>query len=230
MNAHFHPSLAARPAELCQLVGNYSGKLPDGDWFAEEKIDGWRSIYVPAGNGRKKLLTRNGIPIEGVGHILHRLDAMEREAGCPMFFDGEFQVDGTLEATKQWCERDWKCGGEAGTFYLFDAMPLSLWQEGGTSTPWHARRKALEHLFDETGGLSGQSSWEWREGTRGKEPAGPHVVPLSWEYVTSHEDAMSIAQRVWSKDGEGIVLKKADAPYVRDRSNVWMKVKRAGVR
>lgn len=226
MNAHFHPSLTPRTPELCQLVGNYGGKLPEGDWFAEEKIDGWRAIYAPDADGRKKLLTRNGLSIEGAGHILHRLDAMERAAGYPMFFDGEFQVGGTLEATKQWCERDWKAGGEDGTFYLFDCMPLAAWREGGSDVPWYERRGFVEKLWVATGGVSGQSTWEWREGTRGKEPSCAHVVPLSWEYVTSHADAMDIATRVWSMGGEGIVIKKADAPYIRDRSNVWQKIKK----
>ena len=40
---------------------------------------------------------------------------MEEVAGEPLFFDAEFQVDGTLLATKAWCERGHKLGGSAGT-------------------------------------------------------------------------------------------------------------------
>lgn len=229
MSDHFHPSLSRKLPELCQLVGNYGGKLPDGDWFAEEKIDGWRAICVTGADGRKKLLSRNGVPLEGVGHILHRLEAMERAAGERMFFDGEFQVGGTLEATKQWCERDWKGGGEAGTFYLFDAVPERLWLTGGSDTPWYKRRKLADNLWNDTGGLSGEYRWEWREGTRGKEPAGPHVLPLSWEYVGEASDIAGIVRRVWSNGGEGVVIKRANSPYVRDRSNDWLKIKRPGV-
>lgn len=230
MNAHFHPALNRQPAELCQLVGSYRGALPDGDWFIQEKIDGFRCLSFAGKDGRRRLWTRNGIPIEGIGHIRHRLDQMEALAGEPLAFDGEFQVGGTLASTKAWCERDWKSGGEAGTLHLFDVQTQAEWESGGSDRPLYERLGMLQHLFDATGGLSEEPSWEWRAGTRGKEPDGPHVTILPWEYCASHADVMDFATRVWSNGGEGAVVKRADSGYVRDRSNEWLKVKRNGVR
>lgn len=66
----------------------------------EQKIDGWRALRFPGIDGKVRLWTRNGQTIEGAGHILHRLALMEQVAGEPMVFDGEFQLGGTLEATK----------------------------------------------------------------------------------------------------------------------------------
>lgn len=222
-----HPALAPRHAEICQLVGNYRGKLPSGDWAAALKVDGWRAVYCPLVQ-RKTLHTRNGIPIEGIGHILHKLEAMERHAGEPLIFDGEFQVGGTLAATKAWCEAGWKAGGEDGTYHLFDCLTLSEWLDGGSDRPWIERQRVMRQLYTAVEGLS--EEWEWRAGTKGKEPDGPHVTILSAEYVADHGEVMDLAQKVWDVDGEGLVLKRIDSPYRRNRSNDWLKVKKEGVR
>lgn len=226
MTAHFHPALIKLPSEICQLAGVYRGSLPDGDWYAQEKIDGWRCLYFVGKDGRKRLWTRNGVPIEGAGHIMHKLAMMEQIAGQDMFFDGEFQVGGTLASTKAWCERGWKGGGEAGTLHLFDCMTQAEWEQGGTERPLYERLSYLDRLYREM--EASPLSWEWRERTRGKEPQGPHITPLSWEYVATHADVMDMANRVWSRGGEGIVLKRADAGYTRARSNEWQKLKQKG--
>ena len=225
---HFHPALIRTAPELCQLVGNYAGALPNGDWFAMEKIDGWRCLYFAGKDGRKGLWTRNGIPIQGGGHIIHKLQLMEQISGESLFFDGEFVVGGTLASTKSWCERDWKGGGEAGTLHLFDCFTQAEWEQGGTERPLYERLRQLSDLYGQL--EASPLSWEWRERTRGKEPPGPHVTPLSWEYVATHADAMDMANRVWCRGGEGLVLKRAEAGYTRARSNEWLKVKKAGVR
>jgi hypothetical protein len=95
---------------------------------AEQKVDAFRALYLRNREGKPGLWTRNGYPIEGVGHILHQLAAMERIAGEPLMIDGEFCVgDGpdTLATTKAWCERDWKQGG--GTrFQWFNQAAFAL--------------------------------------------------------------------------------------------------------
>ncbi|MDS7278876.1 hypothetical protein NXG15_29670, partial [Klebsiella pneumoniae] len=90
--------------------------------------------------------TRQGRTIEGAGHILYRLSLMERAAGRPMVFDGEFQVGGSLAATKAWCEGGWRRGREAGTLHLFDCLPMADWRAGGDDTPLYARKARLQDL------------------------------------------------------------------------------------
>jgi ATP-dependent DNA ligase len=223
-----HPSLNPRWPQLVQLIGRYTGKLPEGQWVATEKIDGWRGAWFKGHDGTQRLWTRNGIPIEGIGHIAHRLQPMERVAGEPMMFDGEFQVGGTLAATKAWCQTGWKSSGEAGTLHLFDCQTQAEWERGGSDRPWLERQQELKRLFDATAPLPGQ--WEWREGTKGKEPDGPHVTLLPWEYVNGPADVAEAAYHVWMRGGEGLVINKTDAPYRRDRTNDKLKVKRHGER
>lgn len=210
--------------ELVQLAGTWDFlTVPAGGLIAETKVDGWRAVYLRDWEGKPGLFTRNGQPIEGVGHILYRLALMEACAGEAMVFDGEFQVGGCLSATKRWCERGWKTGGEAGTLYLFDAMPLSRWKQGGDDMPLYVRKARLVGMMraaDEH-----PLAWEWREGSRGKEPQEAAVELIADEWVKDAEEALSLARRVWAANLEGLVLKDAESPYQRKRAPYWMKVK-----
>lgn len=206
---------------LCQLAGDWRGKLPEGGAMAEPKIDGFRAMRFTGIDGKVRLWTRNGMPIEGVGHILWQLDAIERAAGEPMFFDGEFQVEGTLDATKRWCERGWKLGGEAGVYHLFDAIPLSCWQAGGDPTPLYQRKARLKAAFE----AATVDEWEWRPGSRGRDEGAIPVVLVEDQWLGSRADVVDEVRRVWADGGEGLVLKDSMAPYQRSRNGAWLKVK-----
>lgn len=213
-----------RPSELVQLASDFRGVMPSGGMMAERKWDGWRAARFPGLDGKNRLWTRGGFAIEGTGHILHALDRMERAAGEPLMFDGEFVVDGTLAATKRWCEAGWKLGGEAGVLHLFDAVPLSAWQRGEDPTPLYQRKARLGALMDAAAG----DEWEWREGSRGRdEGAPPPVLYVDDEWVATPAEAIALARRVWAAGGEGCMLKVAEAPYRRKRTQDWLKVKQA---
>lgn len=213
-----------RPSSLCQLAATWDGRtVPDGGCMVEQKIDGYRALYFRGRDGKPGLWTRGGFAIEGVGHILHRLALIEQAAGVPMCFDGEFVVGGTLSATKAWCERAWKQGGEAGTFHVFDALPDAEWQRGGTDTPLHVRKAALANMIRDAD--AAPLSWEWRAGTHGREPDAPTVVLVEDEWCADVGDVLDLADRVWSAGGEGIMLKDPYSPYQRNRNDAWRKVK-----
>jgi ATP-dependent DNA ligase len=216
------------PPELCQLVGAWDGRnLPDGA-VIETKHDGFRALYIRDWEGRPGLWTRGGIPIEGVGHILHELAAFERIAGEPLMIDGEFCVgDGpdTLATTKAWCEREWKFGGEAGTFYAFDCLSFEDWMRGGSSQPWWQRKQRLQALAlaVET---DAEHMWTWRPGSRGRDEGRQAVRVLPHREVWHVDEAIEMAGEMWAAGLEGCVVKDAFAPYVRARSNSWLKVGR----
>lgn len=215
---------ATRPRELCQLAGRWQGTIPDGGIVCEEKRDGWRALWFPGIDEKPRLWTRGGQPIEGTDHIAHWLGIMERVAGEPMMFDGEFQVDGTLTATKTWCERGWKAGGNAGKLYLFDAMPLADWQSGRCDTPWITRKARLTDIM--RAAEESPLSWEWAPGARGDTPGSVEIMDDVWLFTA--DDVRDEANRVWARGGEGLMLKDPAAPYVRARSDAWLKVKKDG--
>lgn len=206
--------------ELCQLLSDWTGSILPSGALIERKWDGWRALRFPGRSGEVNLWTRNGHAIHGVGHILARLERMEREAGEAMVFDGEFMVDDTLDATKRWCESGWKLGGEAGVLHLFDAVPLIAWRKGIDPTPLHERKARLKALIEATA----QPEWEWRAGSRGRDDADAvRFVEAEWAFSAS--DVVDAARQVWSVGGEGVVVKDADSPYRRGRNADWLKVK-----
>lgn len=209
---------------LCHLATDWRGDVPPGGYLVEEKIDGWRALYFRGYDGRPRLWTRNGQRIEGVDHILYRLGQLERGAGQPLFIDGEFQVGGSLEATKRWCERGWKLGGTAGLFHAFDIAPMVEWAKGGWDKPLHERKAWLEKLMRHAE-ADPSLSWDWAPGSHGawEDKSAVVLMPDSW--VSDAGDVLDEAQRVWARGGEGLMLKNAEAPYRRLRSDAWQKVK-----
>lgn len=214
-----------RPSQLCMLAGDWTGAMPPGGLMVEEKRDGFRALYFRGHDGQPGLWTRNGHPINGVDHILWRLHQLERAAGQPLFIDGEFQVDDSLAATKLWCESGWKRGGTAGTFHGFDCVPFVNWVKGGWEKPLHYRKAYLARQFDKVA-ADASLQWEWRPGSFGADEGATALTLIEDTWAFDAADVIDEARRVWARDGEGIMLKDAEAPYQRNRSNAWMKVKR----
>jgi ATP-dependent DNA ligase len=213
--------------QLCQLVGNFDGRTVPIGAVIETKHDGFRALFIRDWEGRAGLFTRNGMPIEGVGHILHELAAFERHAGEPLFIDGEFVVDGpdTLASTKRWCEAGYKLGGEAGTYHAFDCLSFADWQRGGTDTPWIERKERLQALA-----LSVKScpdhAWTWRAGSRGRDDGAEPVRVVPHRDVWHPDDVLEAAGEMWAAGLEGVVIKDMFAPYQRSRVRHWAKVGR----
>lgn len=216
---------AARPTSLCQLAGRWAGNVPQGGMSAEIKADGFRALWFAGLDGQARLWTRNGMPIEGTAHLAHRLAIMEHVAGEPFMFDGEYIVDGTLAATKRWCEAGWKLGGNAGTLHLFDAMPLSDWKRGRCDMRQIDRKAQLVAIAAEA--AASPLAWEWAPRSRGATPGSVEILDDVW--LETVDDVRDEANRVWARGLEGLMLKDPEAPYVRGRSDAWLKVKKAGV-
>jgi ATP-dependent DNA ligase len=208
---------------LCQLAGDYTGTIPTGGIMAEVKWDGWRALRFCGLDGKPRLWSRNGQPLNGADHIVHQLDLMERVAGVPLFLDGEVVVDDTLDATKRWFESGWRRGGDKGRLHLFDVLTEEEWRAGGSDRPLHERKAWLQEL---AGAVRDDPalSWDWRPGSRGgDDPTAVQVVEDEWAFTES--DVEDMVQRVWAVGGEGLMLKDPEAPYRRKRGPAWLKVK-----
>lgn len=203
--------------------------MPDAGGWIERKNDGWRCLFFRGTDGVTRLWTRNGMPLEGADHVLHRLKLFEEAAGGPLFIDGEIVLPdagtGTLAATKAWFESGWKLGGEAGTFHAFDVLTLRDWQAGGTPTPLYRRREWLRELAEQVG-----EPWDWRPGSHGRDEAGPTPVQIVEEgWAFSGRDTVEQAVAAWGHGWEGLVLKDPESPYQRTRNGLWAKIKQENI-
>lgn len=227
MQRHPRTFTKARPTELCMLAGRWAGVMPDpAGAKVERKHDGFRCLFFRGLDGAPDLWTRNGMPMPGTGHILARLLEIEEAMGGQWMIDGEFVVDGTLAATKAHYDSRWRLG-DAGTFFAFDAIPFEAWRAGRCDTPLHERKASLASAIAAT--APDASAWEWREVSRG---AGHGVDPVELVADTWAFDAADVeaeAQRGWAAGHEGVMVKDPTEPYVRGRSDGWLKFKRPGI-
>lgn len=207
---------------LCQLARNWTGEVPTGGLSWEQKHDGFRCLRFHGIDGKARLFTRNGMPIEGCAHIAYWLGLIEEAAGERLFIDGELVVDGSLAATKQWVESGWRKGGEAGVFYAFDVVPYREWVKGGWDAPQHERKAMLKRWIAEVG-----DPWDWRPGSRGRDDGATPIILAEEGWAFDARDALDEARRMWSRGLEGIMLKDPLAPYRRNRNAAWQKVKQA---
>ena len=214
-----HHSLATRPRELVQLAGEWRGGIPAHGTWAEEKLDGVRACWVGG-----ELLTREGQPIGGIDHIAYRLRSIEKGVGHGIFFDGEFIAPGGYRATLRHIGQGLRAP-EQGTLHLFDAIPASAWAAGGTECPLYERKEQLRAWVALAADPS--ADWNWRPGTHGREPNEPalSIVPDTW--CATQADVEDMANRIWARGGEGVMLKDSESLYRRTRSNAWLKYKRA---
>lgn len=207
---------------LCHLAKDWGGLIPTDGLMAEEKINGFRSMAYHGIDGQRYLFSREGMPIHGTGHIIERAARLEDVAGMRLFIDGEFQVNGSLEATKAWFESGYKHGGEAGTFFVFDVMPFDEWQRGGCEAPLYRRKEWLRQLVEASEPVD--DGWTWREGSRGQ--VGPTPLTLiEDQWVSDVRDVLDMARGIWARGGEGVMLKNPMSPYRRSRTDAWQKVK-----
>jgi DNA ligase-1 len=202
MNAH--PALLGRGASLsglCQIVSDWNGMIPNGGCIAEPKIDGIRMLWIDG-----ELVTRGGAPIHGAEHIAAALRHLEKKECVPQFFDGEWQVDGSFDATLDHFRRK-GTAGDAGVFHVFDRTTMRTWR-GDVGEALSVRKHHLDELVA---------------------PLGPEaaVRAVQWGWVGTPEEARRLAEEYIAAGGEGIVLKHANATYRAGRGRSWQRIKKA---
>jgi len=197
-----HPALQRRPVanELCQLLADYRVDLPAMEgMICEEKIDGWRMLRI---NG--ELVSRQGSPLSGIDHISAELDRLEQHLGLEIFVDGEIQIGGSLDATREHFQSRGR-NGNAGVLSVFDVLPMSVWRGDVSSEPLTARRSMLDAL---AGVL---------------DPEIVRIVP--WTILETTTEIEEFARDVIGGGGEGLVIKCPNSTYERRRTSTWLKIK-----
>ncbi|WP_263351219.1 DNA ligase D [Acidicapsa acidisoli] len=203
MKSSFSPSLSNYPKEslpgfISPQLATQATRPPAGtDWLNELKLDGYR-IQARLDQGEIKLLTRTGLD------WTHRMKTIASEVSAlpvqSALLDGEVVVlsdDGTTSFA------DLQAAFQEGvrkplTYFLFDLLHLN--GHNLRNAPLSDRKALLAGLFKKAG----------------------QDLRFS-EHLNS--DASAIFEKACELHAEGIIAKRADAPYNSGRTASWIKLK-----
>src|SRR6202012_3883671 len=187
---------AEMPGFIKPQLATLKAKAPSGDqWLHEIKFDGYR-VQVHLNKGKKRVFTRNGLDwTKRFSLIAGALDIPGQA-----IIDGEVVVihEGRTNFSELQAEL---ASGKQGRllFYAFDL----LWRDGDLRRlPQIERKQALSDLL-------------------GENDIGLPVI-YSQHLIRDGQEMFEHATKL---NFEGIVSKKADAPYRSERTETWLKIK-----
>ncbi len=190
---------AAMPKEVSPQLATLVDLVPDGDqWIHEMKLDGYR-LVAHIRDGKVRLLTRNAK--DWTARFTDPRRALEGLDLEDAIFDGEAVVlrpDGTTDF--QALQNLLRDGGTSSVvYYVFDILYYA--GHDLRKSPQLQRKQLLRSIL----GVQATGHIRYLD----------HIVGQGAEF---HEQACE-------HHLEGIICKKADAPYIGRRSRNWLKVK-----
>jgi DNA ligase-1 len=203
----------AVPVFSCQLAhdsANHESKVV-GKKIIEVKLDGVRVITIVYPDGRVDQFSRNGKELVNFPHVKEQLAKIANGFSEPMVLDGEI-MSGTFQDLMKQIHRKSSAKANDAVLNLFDALPLSQFEQGESATTQEQRSEWLKTWFE------------------ANETALPNVTVVAQETVDLDTDAgqkryKEINAAAIAGGYEGIMLKDAAAGYKCKRSVAWLKLK-----
>jgi bifunctional non-homologous end joining protein LigD len=191
---------APTPAKLSPQLATLATGVPvAGEWIYEIKFDGYR-LMARIENGKAKLITRGGHDWSlRMPHLVKELEKLEVESA---WLDGEIVVlddRGLPHFNSLQNAFDRAAGRDRIVFFLFDVPYFEGYDL--RDAPLRARRRLLSKLLEERGS----------ERLRFSE--------------AFEADPTSILNSACRMGLEGVIAKRADAPYSSRRTETWLKLK-----
>ena len=190
---------AALPAMIEPQLATLTDRAPDGDeWLAEIKFDGYRAL-CRLQDGRATMFTRTG------NDWTAKWNDIAQAAGAlpskEAWLDGEVvALDEKGNVSFQLLQNNMSEARGRLAYYVFDLPYLNGYDLRGM--PLSQRKELLRALLEKT------------------DPAG--LLRYSDHLAGNAKDAFSHA---CSHGLEGVIVKRADAPYAATRSQSWLKLK-----
>jgi bifunctional non-homologous end joining protein LigD len=172
--------------------------VPSGSaWLHEMKYDGYRCL-LGIGSGRAKIYTRSGLDWSDKFPEIH--EAGMRLAARSALIDGEIvKLDDKGNTSFSALQEGISTGGRGLTLFVFDMLELDGQDLTRLSTI--ERKQQLASLIDE---------------------CAPPLILYADHIVGQGE---KLFHAMCKAGQEGIISKRADAPYVGGRSRNWLKIK-----
>ncbi|MGI0525222.1 DNA ligase D [Rhizobium giardinii] len=186
-----------KPAFQRPQLATLVSEAPAGeDWLNEVKFDGYR-LMVAIGKGGVTCFTRTGLDwTEKFPDIVEGFSKLDCRSAL---IDGEAVAASETGSKFSALQKALKTGGET-RFYAFDLLHLDGKDLRGK--PLTERKQALKTLI---GTLGGSRSVQYSEHVQG--------------------NGEKVFQAMCRAGQEGIIAKRADAPYREGRVGSWLKIK-----
>ena len=197
---------AAQPESITPQLATLATAAPDaaGDWRYEIKFDGYR-IMACIERGKARLMTRGGHDwSERMPKLVAEIEALGLRSA---WLDGEIVVldeRGLPSFNALQNAFDRKTSADAVVYFVFDLPYFEGWDLRGVALA--DRRQVLQALLEEK---------------RSAAALGEHVR-YSADFVAP---AGAVLESACKMGLEGVIAKRADAPYVSRRSETWLKLK-----
>ncbi|MGE4429936.1 MAG: DNA ligase D [Sphingobium sp.] len=197
------PPVAKLPAPCAPQLATLVDSVPTGhDWLHEIKFDGYRALIAVCGD-KVRISTRNGLDWTGkFAPLVRAIAALDLPAAL---IDGEivaFGPDGnpSFSALQAVLKRGHGQKGEGADFHFFAFDLLSLEGMDLKPLPLIERKERLEALLQDA-------------------PPPIHVA----DHVIGAGE--KLYRSLCEAGQEGIISKRADAPYRPGRGKSWVKIK-----
>ncbi|WP_431266576.1 DNA ligase D [Roseateles chitinivorans] len=189
---------AALPLTLAPQLATLASAPADAGWLAESKYDGYR-ILARISKGKAQLFTRNGN--DWTAKLRSVASAVEALGIDTAWLDGEIVVmnDRDVPDFNALQNAIDNSGTESIVYYVFDVPHLG--RQDLRAVPFDSRRKVLQALLED------------RASER---------VRLSRTFDAPASRLLAAACQIGL---EGVMLKRADAPYTSGRTQTWLKLK-----
>lgn len=185
---------------LCDTYED-SGKLPEGDWIAEPKLDGLRCITIIDNSNKITFLSRAGKQLYNLELIEEKIKTLNLKA---VVLDGELYSNNwndTISITHTQEEHKDK---NKLTYYIFDIVPYIEWVQKKSTESLEIRKLKFNNIFKEK---------------------LDYVKLVKHAEISNFKEMQLVHKEYIERGYEGIVLKKLNSYYPFKRSKSWLKYK-----
>jgi len=188
----------APPAFRAPQLATLVDEVPTGSkWLFEYKYDGYR-LLIATGSGAATAWTRNGKDWSDKFRALAKAAAAQLPPGC--------LIDGEAVAINEEGRPD------------FQLLQSTLKESRGKNLVFYA----FDLLVDRGEDITGLTNLERKERLAALLEGVPPPI-LYGDHVIGKGEALF--DRICAQGGEGVIAKRADAPYRGSRTRCWLKVK-----
>lgn len=179
-------------ATALELATRGLKKLPMGTWIAEEKYDGHRIIISVRNHQTVIGWSRTGLDTRESNRPLPKHLYRELALLPDGVYDGELIMPGGVSSDVANLDNSDKL-----QYVVFDLLDDDVLHEPSNAVVlwgWEDRRKALQKIFR-------------------YKIATPNVFLADYFPVSGWGEVQEAVGKIWERGGEGIILKRTDAPY-----------------